>query len=654
MSDDDFEPRLGRIGKAGKEPRYLSQVLRAAHLAGTKVAVRGRRFEGSRIGRGASIARAIASGDRQAAFRARRVIVKTRLVKLAGKGIGGAQAHLRYIKRDGVTRDGSPGELYSAERDVADGKDFLERSAGDRHQFRFIVSPEDGDQYPDLKSYTRRLMAQMEKDLGTSLEWVAVDHYNTGHPHSHIMLRGMDERGENLVISPEYIKHGLRERASRIATLDLGPRTDLEIEERQRAEISAGRLTGIDRQLLRDMDAERLVRVGVPDPFQQSLRAGRLQNLGRMGLAEALEGDRWQLADGLEQTLRAIGERGDIIRTMQRELSGRALDRAPADRVIFDAAAPEAKPLVGRAVMRGLADEYRDTHYLIVDGVDGRTHYVAIGRGDRHEPIPHEAIVRVTPRIAQVREVDRTIAAVAAASYGVYSSEAHQLFDPKASEEFIATHVRRLEAMRRLMREPERDDRGTWTIPSDHLDKVGAYEKRQVADRPVSVEVLSAVPIERLPSADAATWIDHELVSPATPIRDAGFGREVLSAQAARRQWLIAQQLAQEENGQTIYRSNLLTELRRRDVLSVARNLSSELGLPFAEARAGEHIGGRFLRRVDLESGRFALIERSRDFTLVPWRPVLEKQRGKEVSGIMRETGPSWTIGRQRGGPTIS
>lgn len=144
-------------------------------------------------------------------FRSRRVVVKTRLAKLAGKGLGAATAHLCYAQRDGVTRAGEPGALYGAGQDVADGKEFLERCRGDRHQFRFIVSAEDADQYRDLKPFTRRLMRQMEEDLGTSLDWVAVDHFNTGHPHTHIVLRGVDQRGDNLVIARECISHGLRE-----------------------------------------------------------------------------------------------------------------------------------------------------------------------------------------------------------------------------------------------------------------------------------------------------------------------------------------------------------------------------------------------------------------------------------------------------------
>jgi hypothetical protein len=188
MRDDDFEPNFGKIrshgGKHGR--KYLHRVMRATALAGGRPrngqSPRHGTFDGSRIGRGAGIGRVLASRDRYAAFRSRRAVVKSRIVKLRGNGAKAALAHLRYIQRDGVTRDGEPGQLYSVELDRAEGKAFLDRVGGDRHQFRFIVSAEDGDEYEDLRPLTRRLMAQMEKDLGTGLDWVAVNHYNTGHP----------------------------------------------------------------------------------------------------------------------------------------------------------------------------------------------------------------------------------------------------------------------------------------------------------------------------------------------------------------------------------------------------------------------------------------------------------------------------------------
>ena len=281
MSDDEFNPRLGRLGARGtsgkRARKFLGRIVAATARTGASTGVRSRRFDGSRSGRGASVGRVLRSGDRHFGSRARRVMIKARLVKLGAKGVAASRAHLRYLQRDSATPDGAPGGLYSADRDVADGAAFVERGSGDRHQFRFIVSPEDGDQYPDLKPFVRRLMEQMEEDLGTRLEWVAADHRDTGHPHSHIMLRGKDDQAENLIIAREYIAHGFRERASAIVSLDLGPRTDLEIEERLRHDDGQERLTAIDRRLVRAMDSDRTVSSADRDPFQQSLRAGRLK-----------------------------------------------------------------------------------------------------------------------------------------------------------------------------------------------------------------------------------------------------------------------------------------------------------------------------------------------------------------------------------------
>ncbi|WP_425459686.1 relaxase/mobilization nuclease RlxS [Hankyongella ginsenosidimutans] len=554
MRDDEFEPQLGRMRGRGKEQRYLSRVVKAAKRAGMKTGRRGR-FDGSRIGRGASVARVLRSRDRLGAFRSRRVIVKIRPVGLGGKGMGGAKAHLRYIQRDGVTREGEAGALYSPDSDVADGKAFLERCDGDRRQFRFIVSAEDADQYPDLKPFVRRLMTQMEQDLGTKLDWVAVDHFNTGHPHTHIVVRGVNDRGENLLIAREYISHGSRQRAIEIVNLDLGPRTDLEIEERLRSDTGAERLTAIDRRLIRDMDTARLVSASDGDPFQQSLRVGRLQKLGRMGLASHVGNGTWRLEPDLANTLRQIGERGDIIRTMQRELTARKLDRAAVDRVIYDPVAKEATPIIGRVVMRGLADEHEDRHYLLVDGIDGRTHYAEIGKGELVDTIPENAIVRIAPREGGIRAVDRTIDEIAAANGGRYSIDAHLKHDPTASERFAETHVRRLEAMRKISGVVEREPDGSWIIAPDHLARVERFEAMQFRDHPVAIETLSAIPLDKLPGTDAATWLDRELVAEApVPVRDAGFGHEVRSAQAMRRQWLITEQLADEQDGQTVYR----------------------------------------------------------------------------------------------------
>jgi len=218
QKDDHIEPKLGRSRAKGKSPeKFISRVLRAASKAGpvSRTGLSAKRGTGAARGRGQIVARLV--GDRLSA-RSRRVAVKARLVNLKRAAKGSAIAHLKYIERDSVTPDGERGRAYDRSEDLADVGEFEKRGAKDRHQFRFIVSPEDAAEFGDLKSYTRDLMAQMERDLGTRLDWVAVDHWDTEHPHTHIVVRGVADDGKDLIIARDYISHGMR--VSRLGTHD--------------------------------------------------------------------------------------------------------------------------------------------------------------------------------------------------------------------------------------------------------------------------------------------------------------------------------------------------------------------------------------------------------------------------------------------------
>jgi type IV secretory pathway VirD2 relaxase len=113
-----------------------------------------------------------------------------------------------------------------------------------------------------------------------------VDHHNTGHPHTHIIVRGKDDLGKDLVIARDYMTAGVRERATEIVSFDLGPRTDKEIDTRLQAEVAQDRFTSLDKTLLNQCDENGLVRAVGSDPFRQSLMAGRLNKLEDMNLAE--------------------------------------------------------------------------------------------------------------------------------------------------------------------------------------------------------------------------------------------------------------------------------------------------------------------------------------------------------------------------------
>jgi type IV secretory pathway VirD2 relaxase len=632
---------------------YRGKVLQAVNKTGGQILGSKGRFGGGKSSRGAGVARVL-SGTAGTGVRARRVVVKARTIKLAGKGLRAAAAHLNYLQRDGVTREGEKGQLYGAELDQVDAKDFMSKCDEDRHQFRFIVSPEDGNQYESLKTLTRKVMAQMEQDLQTKLDWVAVDHYNTGHPHTHIVVRGRDDQGKDLVISKEYMSEGFRERVQAQVSLDLGPRSDLEIQTSRQAEITQDRLTSIDRQLLREAAEAGHVLAAHGHQFTQAVRAGRLAHLERLGLATHEGGGRWQLRADMETTLRQMGLRGDIIKTLHQALTERGHVAAVPDSQIHDGQrTPErGDPVItGRLLKRGLADEMSDRHYLIVEGTDGRVHYADIGFGDRLDAAPTGSIMRLSPNVPEIRPSDRTIVDVAARNGGYYDVEAHLKFDATARQEFAETHMRRLEAIRRTTEGVTREPDGRFQIGADYLDKALAYEVQQSRTSPMKVETLSDKSLTAQTHFAGITWLDRELTSGGVDgYATAGFGQEARTAMRARLQWLVEEGLAAEmPNGKATFQTGHLKALHAREMAATGDQISKELGLPYAPAQTGELVEGTLRKGVVLGGGKYAVVERGRDFTLVPWRPVLERHIDKTVSGLMREGGINWTIGKTPG-----
>lgn len=106
----------------------------------------------------------------------------------------------------------------------------------------------------------------------------------------------------------------------------------------------------------------------------------------------------------------------------------------------------------------------------------------------------------------------------------------------------------------------------------------------------------------------------------------------------------------------SVYPADLLAPLMLEIHIDVGRltPLGAGIGKPFVEARQGDRGEGRLLRRIDLLSGQFALVENTKEFTLLPWRPMLENQLGKSVSAMARGGSVDWTLGRSRGAPSIS
>jgi type IV secretory pathway VirD2 relaxase len=374
-SEDDFRIRPGRIRSRQIQHAkpFVAQALAAAQKAGGHVSRQGRigAPRASRFGRGRV---ASVQANRLLTSRSRLATIKTRIVRHSARRAT-LGPHLNYLQREGVTRDGEKARMFGPEADKADVKAFVERCEDDRHHFRFIVSPEDASEMSDLKGFARDLMSQVEKDLDTTkLDWVGVDHWNTDNPHVHIILRGCADDAKDLVIARDYISEGMRARAQDLVTQELGPRTDRDIRRSLDSQIEAERWTRLDRQLVRDAGRQGVIDLA-PRPDRQP-EVGRLRKLESLGVAHQLGPGQWVAAGEAETTLRALGERDDIIKRMHRALTERGIEHAASNYVL--AGESIGDPLIGRLLDRGLDDELKGTAYAVVDGIDGRIHHVKL------------------------------------------------------------------------------------------------------------------------------------------------------------------------------------------------------------------------------------------------------------------------------------
>jgi type IV secretory pathway VirD2 relaxase len=576
--DDELRLRPGRIrdrGRRAARPKtFVGEVMRAARKAGYtgKDFGRANRGSSSNFGRGRSAALALSLRSPS-----RRVVIKARVVRHRGSKFRSAPLakHVAYLKRDGITRDGAEACMFDARSDATDERAFAGRCEENRHHFRFIVSPEDAAEMTDLRAFTRELMADAARDLGTRLDWVAVDHWNTDNPHVHVLVRGRAHDSQDLVISRDYISRGFRARAEERVTLELGPRSEQAIQSTLEREVEAERWTGLDRALRDTADecagiADLRPRAPDRDPELRRLMLGRAAKLERLGLAERVAPACFALKPGIEQTLRDLEIRGDIIKTMHRAMA--AAGREPDISGFALHGDDPGDPVLGRLVARGLHDELKGSAYAVIEGVDGRTHHLRFSDLELTGDAAPGAIVEAR-----------------------------------------------------------------------------AYEDAQ-GRRRLSLATRSDLSLQRQIGAPGATWLDRQLLAREPVVTGGGFGAEVAEAMERRVEHLAGEGLARRQGQRVIFSRDLLNTLRRRELDNVAGKIAAETGIVYRPSPEGEYVVGIYRRRVTLSSGRFAMIDDGLGFQLVPWRPALEQQLGRHVSGVMLPSGGvDWSFGRKRG-----
>jgi len=495
---------------------------------------------------------------------ARRCIVKARVVQMDARGMAAAKLHLDYIEREGVEPDGTKGKLFGETRDPGEG--VRTPLPGEKHQFRIIVSPEDTD--VDLEVFTRALMRQVQADLGRAVIWGAVRHYDTDNPHVHIVIRGVDRGGRALRVDRDYISQGMRWRAQKIATDELGPRSNFEIDRQRDREVTQERFTALDRDLDRraggdgsKREIELRALKGLP-PTQRSRLIGRLQVLEDLNLARRRSAGTWTLHEGWLESLRALGARGDIIKRIHNALGG----QGNSSRYQTFDAAREREPVEGILRRKGLHDELKGELYAVLEDAAGGAHYVRID-AKTAERVSEGEIVRVSVRPDRwAKAMDAAIAALAAENRGVYDPAAHlaaMTARPPAiagrkvePAEVVAANRRRLARLERHKLVTAIEG-GRWRVPPDLIAQLTTRDANEPRLR-VSLEKIEPS-LQAQVERRAPTWLDKLDPTGAAPY---GFGGELQRALQRRAKFVEAVGLAQGV-GTTVER---LTELERRDV----------------------------------------------------------------------------------------
>jgi len=293
------------------------------------------------------------------------------------------RAHGRYIARESASQEPEKAG-FGAEKIGVDIASELRKwqDGADPRLWKLIISPEFGERL-DLQQLTRDVMSRMESDLHTSLDWVAVSHFNTEHPHVHVALRGVATNGGEFKLDRDYVKNGLRSVAQHFATVQLGHRTEQDATLALGRQVPLQRFTPLDRLIvgrtqpvegdfgdLRVTADPTLPGLGRFAAVREHSLAARLMTLETMGLARRDGPHQWQIRPDLETALKAMQRAADNQKTLAAHgalLSDQRLRlSAPNWR--------EVTSLDGRVLSHG--EEDNGNRFLLLEATDARVYYL--------------------------------------------------------------------------------------------------------------------------------------------------------------------------------------------------------------------------------------------------------------------------------------
>jgi len=275
-------------------------------------------------------------------------------------GIAHSKQLEEYLGREGTDIDGGRAKLYGTDLDEY-RKNMVDKN------FRIFLSPQ-SDKI-NLKEMTEKFMKTLEQRTGYKFYWQAANHYNTAHPHAHILINGKDKYGREVEIPRDIVKTFMREYARDICTSQIGNRTAGEIALEKERELEAQRFTRLDENIKGSCGGNFQIYPNQIYSDRERILA-RIENLRKMGLCSYRDGA-YHFSPKWEDDLRAnaryntfLAARAELRYTDQANLkvfSG-------ADGVVTGRVTKIYRP----------EDDFSNNHAVIIEGLDGKAYFVPL------------------------------------------------------------------------------------------------------------------------------------------------------------------------------------------------------------------------------------------------------------------------------------
>ncbi|MCA9508056.1 MAG: DUF3363 domain-containing protein [Myxococcales bacterium] len=383
----------------------------------------------------------------------RRVIVKAKLVKNNNPDFKEKlRKHLEYITRDGAGEGEEKPKLFSGSSEDVNLEKLYDFYSKSTHNFRFIISPEDSGKI-DLKKFTRKLVKNIEEDLKTKIDWVASIHYDTDNPHVHMVINGLDKRGDPLYIKKDYISLGIRKRASEVVQKKLGLRSWKDIIDSLESESVKVNKCYLDNLIKINIKNDCIDLSAVKekdiDELPKQLIKNRLQYLESREIAKHKKEELWEISEDFIDELKKLSKINRVIQRLSKKT-----DLKNYDVNFLDVQTLGFASIEGRAIERSKINEFDEEEYLVIGTCNGKNYYIELDKYSENEPVKIGDLVRLTSTQAfsPPKESDSVIATEASHNNGIYDSAHHltnlivdEIPSEMTPEEYVQMHVDRLE-----------------------------------------------------------------------------------------------------------------------------------------------------------------------------------------------------------------